>query len=368
MLCLDPSKNDTSVTLDLLRAAASLVVCVGHGLAFFFAELRPTTLPLMQNLGVLVFFLISGFLITHTLIQRSEDPQYGFWRFAVDRFARIYSGLIPALVLIVAIDALTIYLTGDGGEGKIAQLFNMRTLIASLLNMESYRGIGKLAASPFGSASPLWTLAIEWHIYFFVAAVFFIVTRPRFRLYLVPVALFFGQTAIHFLFLSLESSGIGQGLFSLWLGGSLVYFVSRRTHLPYPPAILLAMIGSAWFVSIVRPGEEYRLVAYPLLIAAFLGIIAASQGSHRLTWPPLVRSIRFLADYSFSLYLVHYTIMYAIWTLFPARGIAMFAVAVTTSNLVAIGLAEIGEKNHRRLADFIFSRCSLGVRRPSPAE
>jgi hypothetical protein len=42
--------------------------------------------------------------------------------------------------------------------------------------------------------------------------------------------------------------------------------------------------------------------------------------------------------------------MYAIWTISPSRGIWVFAIAVLVSNLVAIGLAEIGEKHHRKLA------------------
>jgi len=79
-------------------------------------------------------------------------------------------------------------------------------------------------------------------------------------------------------------------------------------------------------------------------------VIAATQSTHVLSSPKLGKSIGFFADYSFSLYLVHYTIMYAVWTISSSRGIIVFATAVLVSNLVAIGLAEIGEKNHRRIA------------------
>jgi peptidoglycan/LPS O-acetylase OafA/YrhL len=61
----------------------------------------------------LIFFLISGFVIAAALSRRSGDPDYGFLRFFVDRFARIYSGLLPALVLILAVDRLTLALTGE---------------------------------------------------------------------------------------------------------------------------------------------------------------------------------------------------------------------------------------------------------------
>ena len=59
MFVLHKSKNDTSVTLDLLRAVAAQMVCVGHGISFFMPAWRPSELPLMQNVGVLIFF-VSG--------------------------------------------------------------------------------------------------------------------------------------------------------------------------------------------------------------------------------------------------------------------------------------------------------------------
>jgi peptidoglycan/LPS O-acetylase OafA/YrhL len=112
MLNLDRSKNDTSVTLDLLRAVAAQMVCVGHAINFFIGG-WPSDLPYMQNVGVLLFFILSGFLITHTLVKRSERPDYRFTQFLIDRFARIYSGLIPALVLIIVVDWMVTYLTSD---------------------------------------------------------------------------------------------------------------------------------------------------------------------------------------------------------------------------------------------------------------
>ena len=92
---LDASKNDTSVVLDLLRASAAQMVCVGHAISFFISQWKPTEFPLMQNVGVLLFFVLSGFLITYTLLERSKNPAYSFINFVVDRFARIYSALLP---------------------------------------------------------------------------------------------------------------------------------------------------------------------------------------------------------------------------------------------------------------------------------
>ncbi len=349
MFSLDRSKNDTSATLDLLRAIAAQMVCIGHGISFFVSEWRPTRLPYMQNVGVLLFFLISGFLITYTLAERSRNPGYGFLQFFIERFARIYSGLVPALAIIAIIDGVTIYLTHDP---IVLRYFTLNTMIANILMMQAYRGVSldALQWPAFGSASPLWTLAVEWHIYLFVASLFFMAVRPRSIPFLVPIAIFFGPTPIHFLFGAFQPDGVGKGLFTLWLGGSLVYLAMRSSVMKFVPAVAISVCGAFGFTIFAHAGAEYELRLYPLLIAVFFGLVAATQSTHVLSSPKLGKSIGFFADYSFSLYLVHYTIMYAVWTISSSRGIIVFATAVLVSNLVAIGLAEIGEKNHRRIA------------------
>jgi len=48
--------------------------------------------------------------------------------------------------------------------------------------------------------------------------------------------------------------------------------------------------------------------------------------------------------------------MYAMWVIWSERGLLMFAVAVLLSNLVAMGLAAVGEKHHHQVARFISGR------------
>src|SRR5882724_6900197 len=128
MLSLDKAKNDTSTALDIMRAIAAQMVCVGHGLSFFHIS-RPAGMPLIQNIGVLLFFIMSGFLINATLTQKSVNPDYSFGSYFIDRFARIYSGLIPALIFVIIIDGITIWLMS---EPTIWPYFNLKTLLANL--------------------------------------------------------------------------------------------------------------------------------------------------------------------------------------------------------------------------------------------
>ena len=103
----------TGFGLDFTRALAAQVVLLGHAFDFFnvFSFLgHPDPPPQIQRLAVVVFFLLSGFLIARTL-HRHRSAELGFGVYLGDRTARIYSGLVPALLCIAVLDALPYILT-----------------------------------------------------------------------------------------------------------------------------------------------------------------------------------------------------------------------------------------------------------------
>jgi peptidoglycan/LPS O-acetylase OafA/YrhL len=353
MFSLDRSKNDTSVTLDLLRAVAAQMVCVGHGLNFFGvgAWLKPPYSPYMQNIGVLLFFIMSGYWITSTLVRNSAKPDYGFASYFIDRFARIYSGLFPALALVIVVDWAALYFAI---EPKLPY-YDLKTLLANVFMLESYRGVfpDSLRWSAFGSAAPLWTLAIEWHIYMFVGAAFFLTKGRGSWLLLIPLALFFAQTPMHFLFGAFQPDGVGTGLFALWLGGAALYLLLSRYVPPLWISLPTLLLTGCAYGLTVDPGHEYRIATYPALIIAVGSLIAITQrtkviGSSRL--------IKTAADYSFTLYLIHHTIMSSAATIFRAQGWHWFFAAVIASNVTAYLIARRFEMRHREFADRLRGR------------
>lgn len=345
MVILDRGKNDTSPALDLLRALAAQAVCVGHAINFFKSDWMPPSLPLMQNLGVLVFFVLSGFLIAHTLQRKAADPGYGFFQYAAERFARIYSGLIPSLAFVMLCDSI------------IGQRDSFLSLLANLLMNEGYRGIfpNALPREPFGSAHQLWTLAIEWHIYLFFGAAFFLFKRRGRIALLVPILLFYAQTSLHYLWGAYQVDGVGRGLFSLWLGGAASYLLISRLQIRREAAMLLAIATFSILLTQTGRGEEYSFFVYALLLVAFVGLISWSQRSHGISHVTSQR-IRFFADYSFTLYLTHHSLMVLMKAFYPEAGAVGLVVAVIASNFAAILLAEIGEKQHRRILSALLTR------------
>jgi peptidoglycan/LPS O-acetylase OafA/YrhL len=352
MLDLDRSKTDTPIALDLLRAIAAQMVCVGHALSF--AGFKVTSFPLMQNIGVLLFFTLSGFLIARTIIDRSKTLGYGYGRFFVDRFARIYSSLIPSLVFVAIIDGITISITGSH---DISRYYTLSNFILNMLLFNDYRGTfdnyDNVTFSAFGSASPMWTLTIEWHIYLFVAAIFFIGRQPKAALYLVPIAILFGQVPAHYIFGAFQSDGVGQSLFLLWLGGAVIAIVGDELAAPRSVSAAVMAASVAGVLYFVQAKHEYDPWTYPLIVAFIAALILFTQRSKIVTSARFVKAVRFTADYSFTLYLTHYTVLTAFDAIRPGSTWPHVVVPVIVTNLLAVLVAMPTEMKHRQFANFL---------------
>jgi peptidoglycan/LPS O-acetylase OafA/YrhL len=149
---------------DAIRATAALMVLVGHALGIFNA--RHPVWP--QQFGVIIFFLLSGYLISQTLHKRLGQPQSTFLDYAIDRWARIYSGFLPAILFVAVLDYLTLRYFGHIAHPEVVTRLNPETFFANLFMLQA-PGF----SDPFGSAAPFWTVAIEFWIYMFVGLLAF---------------------------------------------------------------------------------------------------------------------------------------------------------------------------------------------------
>jgi peptidoglycan/LPS O-acetylase OafA/YrhL len=130
------------------------------------------------HIAVIVFFVISGFLVGGGTILRLENKGFDLIDYFIHRFARIYTVLLPALIACFMLDRLGITLF-DGSEiyhgfysneygNDLTTHLGLVTFIGNLLQLQT------IAVSTFGSDGPLWSLANEWWYYvvfgFFILA------------------------------------------------------------------------------------------------------------------------------------------------------------------------------------------------------
>jgi peptidoglycan/LPS O-acetylase OafA/YrhL len=83
------------------------------------------------------FFLLSGFLIAHTLMTKSNDPDYGFRDYAIDRIARIYSGWVPALIFVAIADSVLV----EAGVYDGSRAHDLGTFVSNLFMLQGYPGV-----------------------------------------------------------------------------------------------------------------------------------------------------------------------------------------------------------------------------------
>jgi peptidoglycan/LPS O-acetylase OafA/YrhL len=361
-----PEHNDTSSMLDALRWGGAQAVCVGHALSFFGVgdNWRPPNYPYMQNIGVLVFFVLSGFVIAHALVRAASRPEGGLGTFVVDRFARIYTALLPAMILIALGDGLLLWY----GRHEHPSYVTASAFLGTLGMFQNYSGLfkGLLAVPSFGSAGHLWSLAVEWHIYLFAGGLFFALSGRKWLPALL-LAFVFSAVPLEF-FGSLKQGAHGHGLSYLWLLGFGAYFLARTDVARFIPVKVLGLITivvSCCWIATTTPAAEYDPKLYPLLAVAFLMLVLMTQRTRLLVGRPAFRLfVRRLADYSFSLYLIHYSLLYALHILWKESPVLAAGIGVVACNVIAWGLASQTEWRHREFASWL--KRILGVGRKVP--
>jgi len=348
MFSLDRSKNDTSTLLDLLRAIAAQMVCVGH--TWNLLGLRSQTL--VPDIGVMVFFVLSGFVIAFTLHERTKSGAYSLVNYAVERFARIYSAYAPALLLIAVLDYAAFAL---GAPIVPDSMTNFFTNLAMLQGYPSEWG-----GPTFGTAGQLSSLAAEFHIYYFVGGTFFFcIGRNRIAGLLLAIA-FAAMPLSYFT----EASDMARSLFVLWLLGFAGYFIAINMKIDRTVTAICAALSVfmfwRWRVGHVR-GNEYALISYLPFAAWFVCLAIAAQANTVLSRRRAI--VGFFANYSYSLFLIHFTIVKIVIAWLPARSWLTFGAAILVANVAAYYFADMTEARHRQLASWILQKL-----RPLPRE
>jgi len=152
--------------LDLLRGLAALVVALHHATYYYTPDLRAALLPAWfdpGDYGVLVFFLVSGYIVPASLERRGRVR--GFW---IGRVARIY----PLLLLACVVMALPSILHIREARAGLGSYDPAIATVAHLTMMQDLLGVPNVI-------NVLWTLSYEMAFYLIVVALF--VTRVHRR-------------------------------------------------------------------------------------------------------------------------------------------------------------------------------------------
>ena len=311
-----------SIFLDGLRLSAALIVLAGHLTQLSGGTL--TRLPIEHD-GVVIFFLLSGYVIGYCAHERETDLA----TFAIARIARVFSVAVPALLLTMALDRTGMIFNASAYPFafEFRKWFLYLPLFWSFLSE-----IWLFKISAF-SNTPYWSLVYEVWYYLLFASLFFF--RGAVRLILGGAVFLVMGPKIWL-------------LAPLWLAGYGLYRLHRRPAMAIAPApaLILAAIAvlaygavKIWKIDLALDnfvdqisggwsrrslsGSQFFLGDYIKGITIFLFLLAMRYCLPAwIAGQRVAGAIRDYSQFTFSLYLFHFPILVFLLAAFPPTNAA----------------------------------------------
>ena len=291
--------------IDGLRALAVLAVIANH--------LPEKYLP-SGFLGVDVFFVISGFVVTASILGRKEHSFSGFY---TNFLSRRVKRLLPALVACIAITGFVVLavdpLPRDSIMTGIAALFGVANIALFNLELDYFS-----PSSKFNAFTHTWSLGVEEQFYVFFPFILwltFLRLGGKTRRYLVATIISFSLLSIG-LFLFFYNSHqeatyylMPSRFWELGLGALVLLLCQKTASMNFDKS--MAVVTPVAIVLLVfcflMPLEYARSTT---VLAVFLaGLLLFSQNStltsRALSLPPVV----YVGKISYSLYLWHWPVI-----------------------------------------------------------
>jgi len=315
-----------SVYLDLVRFGAASIVVLSH----LWALLLPAhPLPWPGHAAVVVFFVLSGFVIAH-----AARPELGLRGYLHHRIARIYPVVLGAVLLSIALavgGTATMQYAGTRGSDALDVALNATFLAQTWANV----------ALPYNG--PFWSLNYE--VWYYV--LFGIWCYHPSRLLLVCAVLLAGPKILLLMpvwllgvWLQRRMTVLGRGtawrLFLLTLAVGLA-FISFDVG-----ARIREVMRAAWpdAMELTRGSNQF-VGDFLLGLVVALNFLAA--GSLRMDWLlKCEKAIRYLSSYTFSMYVFHMPLVVLIWNGLGVRSGPAFI------GLLLAGIVVMGELTERR--------------------
>lgn len=304
-----------SVLLDALRGFAALLVCIGHWRYFFFVDYPSLPshrhwyfLPyLMCTLGhqaVIFFFVLSGFLVGGHILQSLDRGRWSWRTYLIDRGARLWIVLLPALVLGGLLDfaALHLHLAPALYAGAVHNhiTFNVHATLTWKALLANCFFLQNIIAPTFGSNAPLWSLANEFWYYLIFPLGLIALRGPSSILKRIAFAALC-------LCLCYAVGGIVV-LLGVWLLGALLAVLPVWRTTNWMRWLALALYAP-FFAAIPRHHPLWLPADYALGLATFalLYVLLGARQPASGQW--YERPSRTLARFSYTLYLVHFPML-----------------------------------------------------------
>ncbi len=309
--------KSTSLILDILRLSAALTVAFFHCFLLMFTK-HNSTISFFSDLAhfsVIIFFVLSGYLIGYT----TKNNNRGLKKYLIARFSRLYSVLIPVLIIMFIIEKLI----GIINYTSILGISRGMTLIRYIMSGFFLNEIWFLSAAPPINA-PLWSLSFEFWFYLIFGLWFFRQKKNWIHTLLFIIAVLIAGPKI-------------LSLFPIWIFGMLAFKLPKLKIKGYILILYLSLILSLSFLVLFKmPALPFEIGTKPLyfagqfikdwtlglLLGVFFWLLPLSSTKQESS--TLVVKFRKLADLTYTIYLIHLPILYLIIQVININNINIF--------------------------------------------
>ena len=319
------------------------------------------------RLGVDVFFILSGFILTHVYLQGDGAPNYR--RFLAARFARIY----PAHLFILLAMLGLVLVAPPFGVGLEPGRFNPADFAGTLLLVHAWFPREALVLWN----GPAWSLSAEWFAYLAFPAYAALALRLRARPWVIislAAMLFIALDAFYraqfgrVLPRAEDSLGILR-IIPEFLYGIGLYYLGQSWTPSTRTSVIGALAATATLLLLMQVGADDRIIvaaAGPFILS--LALLARARVRTFLSHPVAL----FAGEASFALYLVHIPILmvwrnaaqaFAGWPGDYRMGIGELAAMLVLTLAFAAAIHVFVERPGRRLL-----RAWMAPQRADPVE
>jgi peptidoglycan/LPS O-acetylase OafA/YrhL len=353
-----------SVYLDLVRFCAACLVYLYHSnQRWLITDLLP-----MSHFGhasVIVFFVLSGFVIAYV-----TDTKERRWQdYAASRISRVFSVVVPALVICVILDGV--------GRGLWPEPYAypydrfLPRVAGSLLMLNE---IWFVSITSFSNV-PFWSITFEFWYYVLFGLLMFLPRRLGFVCALALLVLLGPKIAL---------------LAPIWVAGVVLYRWRALERIPLAWAWVMvigstaAIVGlhhagtfdeiTAWFKALIGASRHEQLTFSKFFLADYLlGLLVFCNFAGMRKVAPVLSPVfdriaapvRWVAGYTFTLYLLHQP-LFLFWGAVlkgnPASASAWWLVTLATA-LSILGVGYLTEQRRhvlKRALEQLFDR--IGAR------
>ena len=307
--------------LNFSRWVSALLVVIAHIRSIVFINLDMahtknvffSLLYFLTGFGevaVTLFFVLSGYLVGGSALIAFRDKRFCLQNYMTARFSRIYIVLIPPLLLGLTLDMIGSHSFNNSHiysypEHIVSLAYSVQERLSVAHLVQNTVMLQTITTTPLGSNGPLWSLANEWWYYCLFGLFLVLIKRDK-PLYNAGVIVAMAAS-IAFIFPPAISLW-----FLIWLLGAGTAVLQRSLRLPswiglplFLVVLVLARVSHAYVAN--ASTIEYKFTRDIALSLAFCLFLASAKRGN--LFPFFAKPNKWLADFSYSVYLFHFPIL-----------------------------------------------------------